>query len=416
MSESAWGDEPVEQKVTAKGGVPGWVWGCGGGCLVLLVLGIVGAIYLGGKVAEQVQMAMDPEVQWPRIAEAMPFEERPHGYTAFGIPFVGMAPGIEWMVMLVADPASAIVFSFTDADSTNVDTMFEPGFDASSMGFGGWGDPEIGTIVIQGRETRCVRFWAKSGGEMFGQQPQAGSLTGGSMMIDLSGNGEPVIVQISDSHVRKGEQIADETVRAFLAPFDAWGSRVPESEKERDVEAGAAVDADVLWARVAQVMPHGERPPGLVAFDLPADPASSIDWSLVLYGEEAEIAVGLAAFEDERELEGLFAPVVPPRFHGLATPQEPEAGTIEIQGRETRAVRFFSERSPFLATIPGETEPAPRRPGIAVDLSQEGEPVVLFVLDLDPGAADAPIDDDLVRSFLEPFDVWGADDGDERER
>lgn len=56
---------------------PVWIWGCGGGCLLLLVLFIGGSIWIGNWVTGKV----GPEAAWPVIAELMPYgPEPPEGY------------------------------------------------------------------------------------------------------------------------------------------------------------------------------------------------------------------------------------------------------------------------------------------------------------------------------------------------
>ena len=38
MTGEEWADEPEVPK--KKGGLPGWLWFCGGGCLIAVILGL----------------------------------------------------------------------------------------------------------------------------------------------------------------------------------------------------------------------------------------------------------------------------------------------------------------------------------------------------------------------------------------
>ena len=71
MSEA----EMYEQEEVApkKKGLPTWLWFCGSGCLVMVILFVVGI----GWVVKEAKKLADPELQWPKLAEVLPFEERP---------------------------------------------------------------------------------------------------------------------------------------------------------------------------------------------------------------------------------------------------------------------------------------------------------------------------------------------------
>src|SRR5262245_50944811 len=73
-TETAW---PQEGSATAKKRrIPTWAWwGCGGGCL-FLTLGMIALVVLGARLVRE---SIDPEKQWPRLAEVLAFDERPPG-------------------------------------------------------------------------------------------------------------------------------------------------------------------------------------------------------------------------------------------------------------------------------------------------------------------------------------------------
>ena len=84
MSDDDWGDI---QDAGSRSGIPLWLWGCGGGCLLMVIL-IAGA---GFWAVGFVQDAQDPDFVWDRIEEVLPFEQRHPDYeVVFGnrVPFI----------------------------------------------------------------------------------------------------------------------------------------------------------------------------------------------------------------------------------------------------------------------------------------------------------------------------------------
>jgi hypothetical protein len=70
---------PLVNEVHSGRSFPVWIWGCGGGCLVVL-MALMGLFVWG---ANKVQQHFGPEAAWPVVAEVMPFgAEPPAGYTA----------------------------------------------------------------------------------------------------------------------------------------------------------------------------------------------------------------------------------------------------------------------------------------------------------------------------------------------
>jgi hypothetical protein len=70
QTEDRW-DVQLEDAAPPKRGVPIWVWGCGGGCLFMLVAAIVFTLWFFNKMAG----VFGPEAAWPVIAEVMPYAE-----------------------------------------------------------------------------------------------------------------------------------------------------------------------------------------------------------------------------------------------------------------------------------------------------------------------------------------------------
>ena len=94
-----WSPPMKEDQARARGrAFPLWIWGCGGGCLMVLVIVFGAMFWLGNKMYEQI----GPEAAWPVIAEVMPYgPERPDGYMPMLIDvgnlqgFMTMFPGVS---------------------------------------------------------------------------------------------------------------------------------------------------------------------------------------------------------------------------------------------------------------------------------------------------------------------------------
>ena len=71
MADTAWSsEEPIAPKKTS---IPTWVWFCGGGCLLAVLVAIVGVALAIPMIAK----ARDPKVQWERLAHILPYDEQP---------------------------------------------------------------------------------------------------------------------------------------------------------------------------------------------------------------------------------------------------------------------------------------------------------------------------------------------------
>src|SRR4030095_4586023 len=71
MAETTWTEEqPTGPK---KKSMPTWVWFCGGGCLLAVLLAVV-AIGFGFQF---VKKATDLDLQWQKLGQGLPNDERP---------------------------------------------------------------------------------------------------------------------------------------------------------------------------------------------------------------------------------------------------------------------------------------------------------------------------------------------------
>ena len=202
MSEASWGDE--ESAEPAKRRVPTWVWwGCGGGCLLLTLMGGAMAVFGWRLVSE----GMDPEVQWPRLAQVLAFDRRPEGIELhFGSGLVGA----DQFVLEDAERGLiATVLQYPASAGVTVD-LLDPEL-GLPLGLGKLIEPETGTLLVQGREVPCVRF---AGIQRQGQG-------GAGVRLDLTGaRKQPRTLELR--RAAGAQRIEDAEVEAFLLPFDVW--------------------------------------------------------------------------------------------------------------------------------------------------------------------------------------------------
>jgi hypothetical protein len=108
---------------------------------------------------------------------------------------------------------------FAAEDAADIERMFSEQFDTGSLGVGEWKDPVLGAIEIDGRETRCVRYFSREGGVPGGPAEARGP----SIMLDLTRGDAPVLLQLTRISGDGEAVISDEEVIEFLAPFRPWG-------------------------------------------------------------------------------------------------------------------------------------------------------------------------------------------------
>ncbi len=207
MTETTWSEEVAEPP--KKKGIPLWVWGCGGGCLLAVIAALAVGVFLFGWVQE----AVDPAVVWPKIAEILPFDEQPP-YTVFG-----WTVGAEIYVM-VDEPKefTGILFPVGELDEQEVaemDQLFKGEIEGGAFGVGEMKDTEVLTIDVAGRSCRAVRY-ASSGLNIPGI-PQ--NTEAENVLIDLSRDPQRFVLLVL---VDPDGEVDQADIDAFLAPFDPW--------------------------------------------------------------------------------------------------------------------------------------------------------------------------------------------------
>jgi hypothetical protein len=204
-----WGPEERGE----RRGVPAWVWwGCGGGCLLAL-LALVGLLALGGSLLKR---AFDPEQAWSGVAELLPHDERPADWEAVGASQFGVG-----FYFLRPPDQNALLIVQRARDQAEIELLLEPGSPADA----GWEwilegarDHPVGTLELQGRAARCLRF-----ASTFDDFESQVAVPAHVVRLDVSGSGPPTLL-----HVVLGAGAGadgDDGVRALLAPFDVWRGR-----------------------------------------------------------------------------------------------------------------------------------------------------------------------------------------------
>jgi hypothetical protein len=220
MTESSWGESeapPPRKKV-----IPTWLWFCGGGCLLAVILGIVGGVWIFTKGKQLVEEAANPEKQWPRVAELLQYDEKPADVELR----FGWHIGMEMYMFEDSHGFAEVLMRGTDANAQEIrDQMLDPEHSGGVFGMGGRRDMEPATVRVQGRDLQAMRFHqmddesarSKDGAPQPGQGP--------SIVVDVTpvGAKRPVILQMI--RISGKERVEDEDVQRFLQTFHVGPDR-----------------------------------------------------------------------------------------------------------------------------------------------------------------------------------------------
>jgi hypothetical protein len=222
-------------------GVPTWIWGCGGGCLLSLAL-LIAATWFG---MNQVLSSIGPEKAWPVVAEVLPYgQEPPPRYRATLIDFDALAQrplvrrlmqgleldqqevealGGQQVILLQEEFSSdkpagtgsmALLWRLPEGGDVNrvpEPLVFQSGEQAEAS-------QRSLEIELQGRRVGAIAYVTEGHQSPFAPQGRLEILE-----VDLTGErSRPLLLKLLSS----GEQRADEAeLRRFLEPFAVWEGR-----------------------------------------------------------------------------------------------------------------------------------------------------------------------------------------------
>ncbi len=212
MSEANWGtnDGPVK-----KSGLPKWLFWCGGGCLLAVVVGGL-ILWFGAQYAQEfINEARDPEKQWPKLQQVLPFDERPANYELGW----GSSVLMETYVVNSGQGLVGVVMRLSESDKESVDSqLMNPDFSGSFMGMGGRRDLARTTVEVQGRMLDILRFRQDNPNKQpTSEDPSGGVAHSAYVRISTPDEARQVVVQLLAPG--SNDPISDEQIREFFAPF-----------------------------------------------------------------------------------------------------------------------------------------------------------------------------------------------------
>ena len=213
----------TEEQTTGptKKSIPTWVWFCGGGCLLAVLLAVV-AIGFGFQF---VKKAMDPEVQWQKLALILPYDERPPEMQLM----FGNQIGVEQYTFQDSRGFQLQIQNHGGADGTHArKQMFgsdKPEF-PQNMVVMKFEPPVAGSVEVQGRTLRLFRTRMQFSGAFGKMMPQEARDGMGSMaFIDLTPEGREGMLMLQVTRVKGPESVSDDEIRMLLKPFHIGPNR-----------------------------------------------------------------------------------------------------------------------------------------------------------------------------------------------
>lgn len=209
MSERSWG-EADSAPPPKKKSIPTWLWFCGGGCLLAVIIGIAAVAWL----ASNVTFSTDPEKLWPKVAEVLPYDERPPELE----PQFGFDMGVGMYYFRDKRGFMAVLFHMPVAGDSDRDKFMNP---ESEVGFmGRRKDAHASKLKVQGRELDILRFQHLSGnsdGPSSKDAPEVDS--GPAAMVDLTRDDQSGFLILQLVRTNSADAIGDDEITRFLEPF-----------------------------------------------------------------------------------------------------------------------------------------------------------------------------------------------------
>jgi len=200
-----------------KRGVPVWIWGCGGGCLFLIVLLIATGVY----VFDRGKKMVDPEIVWANLDEILPYDERPTHIKASGGSIFG---GEGYFLIDQRLELMAILVVGGDAEQEEFQRLYDGEAQEGTFGLGAAEPQDPQRVEVQGREVPVVYLDMETPSFPF-FDPGEGEASVGDHPILWAclnpGGGAPVLLLQLMAPERDGPAQPEELAQ-FLDPFDVW--------------------------------------------------------------------------------------------------------------------------------------------------------------------------------------------------
>ena len=221
MVETTW----TEEQATGpkKRSIPTWLWFCGGGCLLAVLLGVV-AIGIGFRMLNE---ARDVEKQWPRLTQILPCDDpRPPPEMQF---VIGTHVAGDQYQFLDSRGFQVQFQNHTGTDGTKArKDMFaadNPKFPQNLVVMK-FEDIQPGTVEVQGRTLRLLRMRMELPKALNKMIPEEGRQGISSMaFVDLTPEGREGMLLVQFQRMKGTEPVADDEIREILKPFHVGPDR-----------------------------------------------------------------------------------------------------------------------------------------------------------------------------------------------
>lgn len=192
--------------------IPRWLIYTGCGCVLLIVLAI-GGLYFGGRYINEkyIQPGLDAEVNWPKLQEILPFDQRPAGTE---LQFTIEIAGVQ-LFILAQGSLQVMVIHLPEAEGKGTkDALTDPSSYKGFMGMGERRNAEKFAITIQGVERNGMRFIQD------GVRGANGNQVGASAILDMSKEGtlRPLLVQLTRTDGSE-EPLTDDEIHRFFEAY-----------------------------------------------------------------------------------------------------------------------------------------------------------------------------------------------------
>lgn len=232
MSEGDWSSE-ARGLEKPKRRIPIWVWGCGGGCALVLLVGVILGVFMFRTAAKM----MDQDKNWAEIAQVLPVVDRAEGYRVVGMPV--KFDGVQIWTFIALDQSHQVTL-FHGPGGEGTEDMRSELFGSGSAGRA---DAQPGTLVVGGRTLRVLRHRTIPGKEGGGggaiRDAMMKAIDGANLTAELSLPDSPELIAVTYTRQGASEPVRDEEVLDFLEHFRVPGvaaepAQPPAEGEERD--------------------------------------------------------------------------------------------------------------------------------------------------------------------------------------